>query len=402
MGLAGGGFTELNAMLSGSGFAGAIDLRTRNDAAVTISSAVSAGSFELSVDRGSIEVAGTARIDTGGTSTRDSNGGPISLWAGDGLRIDGGAKLLANGGAPGPTGANGAALAASGGNVTLGTASGQISIDGGTAQHPTMISMQGAGGAATDGTLTLRAPRTADDEGVQILMQNPSSLVLLTRNPVVVEGFKVYAATGLGDIDSGCGSGGTCDVNDLSGMLFTDAQTFVANTPTMTASLGLPNVQIRPGIEVDSTGDMIVNNSSGVWDLASWNAALLASQPAGAVGGVPVDVTLRAGGNLIFQSSLSDGFTAPTSGRSAPAALWSFGEPVGASTNSASYMLAGGADLSGANPLAVLAQPLTATSLHGSSQLRQCHPRARYSHQNGNRKHKHRGGRRSAPRLQGR
>jgi filamentous hemagglutinin len=362
-GLAGSGFTALNTLLSGSGFTGAIDLRTRNDGAVTIASTVTASSFELSADRGSIELTGSAQIDTSGTVTLDTNGGPISLWAGEGLQIDAGAKLLANAGAQGPTGANGAALAATGGDITLGTASGVISIDGGSPQHPTTISMQGGGGAATDGTLTLRAPRTPDDEGVQITTQNPGSLELVTRNPVTVEGFKTYAATDLGDTDSGCGSGGTCDVNDLNGMLFTDAETFVANTAAIAASLGLPNVQVRPGIEVDSTGDLIVNNSSGVWDLASWNAALLASEPAGTVSGVPVDVTLRAAGNLIFQSSLSDGFTLPTNAPSATAAQWSFGQPVGASANSASYMLTAGADLSAANPLAVIAQPVTATSL---------------------------------------
>jgi filamentous hemagglutinin len=363
-GLGGSGFTALNTMLSSGGFMGAIDLRTRSDGAVTIASTVVAGSFELSVDRGSIEVAGTGQINTSGATTLDTNGGTISLWAGDGLQVDAGAKLLANAGTAGPVGANGAALVATGGDITLGTASGTLAIAGGTPQHPTMISMQGGGGGATDGTLTLRAPRTANDAGVQIMIQNPSSLDLVTRNPVIVEGFKTYSASFLGDTDSGCGSGGTCDVNDLDGMLFADAGTFVGNTAAIIASLGLSNVELRPGIEVDSTGDLVINNTSGVWDLAGWNAALFASEPSGAVSGVPVDVTLRSAGNLIFQSSLSDGFTMPTSTRTAaPVAGWFFGEPAGASADSASYMLAAGADLSAANPLAVIAQPVTATSL---------------------------------------
>lgn len=372
-GLSGSGFSTLDTMLAASGFAGTIDLRSRNDAAVSITGDVKAASFTLSVDQGSIEVGSNAVLNTSGGATTNTDGGAIALWAGTGLQVAGGAKLLANAGGAGPTGANGSALASMGGDITLATATGMLSIAGGSAQQPTTISMQGGGGAATDGSLTLRAPRTADDSEVQITIANPSGLNVVSRNPVIVEGFKTYLASALGNTDSGCGNGGGCDINDTNGMLFSDAQSFVANTGAIVASLGLTNLEVRPGIEVDSTGDLIVNNTSGAWNLASWDAALAASEPANSAGvatGVPINLTLRAAGNLIFESSLSDGFTEPVvtgRGRAPPTppapSAWILGQPSGASSDSATYMLTGGADLSSANPLAVIAQPVTASSL---------------------------------------
>jgi hypothetical protein len=347
-GLGGAGFGALAALLSGSGFTGAVDLRTRTDGAVTIAAAVQASSFELTADAGTIEVTGAGSINTSGGTASNTDGGAISLWAGNGLTLDGGAHLLANAGAAGPVGVNGSALPATGGDITLGTAAGLLAINGGTTQNPTTISLQGGGGASTDGTLTLRAPRTADDTNVQIQVQNPSALTLVSRSPVVVEGFKTYAATDLGSTDAGCGTGGSCDIADLNGLLFTDAGTFVANAPAIAAELGLASVQVRPGIEVDSSGDLTLDNSTPAWDLASWNAAL----------GAPVNLTLRAAGNLVFAASLSDGFT--NSGGAVN--TWTFGEP-GTATGSASYMLTAGADLSSANPLAVTVQPAPNSSL---------------------------------------
>jgi filamentous hemagglutinin len=354
-GLAGTNFATLASALAASGFTGAIDLRTHGDAAVTIANAVHASSFELSADAGTIEVTGSGLIDTSGGSALDSNGGSIALWAGSGLTLDGGAQLLANAGAAGPMGTNATTLAAHGGNITLGTASGQLSILG-NAARPTTISMQGGGGADTDGTLALRAPRTADNANVQVSVQ--SGINVDSRNPVIVEGFKTYTAADLGSTDNSCGAAGSsCDIADLAGVLFTDAAAFTASMGALPANLaGLATIQVRPGIEIDSPvsaanpyGDLVLDNSVAAWDLASWNAAL----------GTPVNVTLRAAGNLVLQSSLSDGFT--NNNKTLP--KWVFGEPAGAGPGSATYRLAAGADLTAANPLAVVAQAAPDTSL---------------------------------------
>lgn len=346
-GLGGSGFAALATMLADSGFNGAVNLRTRGDSAVAIGGSVQASSFELTADTGSIEVTGTGVINTSGT-VQTGDGGAIALWAGTGLTLDAGAHLLANAGAAGPEGANGTALASRGGDITLGTARGTVTIAGGTAQQPTTISMQGGGDASSDGTLTLRAPRTVGDNDVQVQVQRPTSLVVASRNPIVVEGFKTYSAIDLGSTDAGCGTGGSCDIADLNGALFADTAAFVTAAPTIVTRLGLPGAIVRPGIEVDSSADLVLDNTTNAWDLASWNAVL----------GVPVNLTLRAAGNLIFESSLSDGFT--NTGKAVP--TWNFGEP-GNATSSASYMLTAGADLSSANPLAVIAQVAPASSI---------------------------------------
>jgi filamentous hemagglutinin len=359
-GLGGSGFSSLTTVLANSGFTGAIDLRTRNDASVVIADTVHASSFQLAVDQGSIEVTGGGVINTSGGTALDTGGGAIALWAGTGLTLDAGAQLLANAGAAGPAGASGVALAAHGGDITLGTAApnSYITIVGGSAQQPTLISMQGSGAADTDGTLTLRAPRTPDDLNVQITVNTPFVNVV-SRKPVVVEGVRTYWANDLGSSpDSGCGTGGSCNIGDQSGVLFTDAATFAANSAAIAGALKLANVQVRPGIEVDSSGDLILDNSTPVWDLASWDAALGAlvntqGAPANLALGAPVNLTLRAAGNLIFNTSLSDGFTSPP--RTTSVVNWTFGEP-GSTVDSASYRLTGGADVAAANPLAVVVQ----------------------------------------------
>jgi filamentous hemagglutinin family protein len=338
-GLGGAGFAALSNVLSGGGFTGAIALQTGSEA-VSIGN-VNAASFSLSTSNaGSIAVTGT--IDTRGGNALDTDGGTIQLWAGTGLTIESGARLLADAGAPGPAGVNGNQAPAQGGNITLGTANGDLTLIGGSSQRPTLISMQGSGGG-TDGTLTLRAPRTADDSNVQIQVQNPSGVSVVSRQAIVVEGFKSYAAADLGSTDAGCGTGGSCDIADLNGVLFADALAFEANAPAIAANLGLSNsVQVRPGIEIDSGADLVLDNSTVAWDLDSWNAAL----------GTPVNLTLRAAGNLMFNASLSDGFT----NNGATPASWTFGESA-ADPNSAAYRLTAGANLASANPLAVIGQP---------------------------------------------
>lgn len=353
-GLSGSGLDDLTSVLSTGGFTGDVSLRSRLDPTVNLSERVKASSFSLSADAGTISIASTGVIDTSGGTTAGRDGGAIRVWGGTGLTVDGGAQLLANAGAPGPEGANGTTLATRGGSVTLGTASGELTLDATTAA-PITISSRGSGDATTDGTLTLRAPRTADGTNVQIAVS--TGVNAGTRQPVVVEGVKTYVANELGVTDINCGSGGSCDVADQAGVLYTDAQSFLTNLHTLPANLaGLPaSAQIRPGIEIDSPstggsrGDLTLDAAATVWDLAAWNAAL----------GAPVNVTLRSAGNLILGASLSDGFT---SNAGVPSS-WVFGSPTGAAAGSASYRLAAGADLTAADPLAVTAQPVSASSL---------------------------------------
>jgi filamentous hemagglutinin len=346
-GLAGSGLASLDQLLAQGGFHGTIAIRSRNDAQLKLHDSIRASRFELAADHGSIDIGSNAVIDTRGTE-RSVDGGAISIWAGTDLLVEAGATLRADGAAHGPMGANGQSLATRGGDIVLGAATGTITLTGGSAAKPTLFSMRGSD-ASTDGELELRALRSADGSIVQVAVQNPSGIAVRSARPVVIEGVRSYLATSLGASDAGCGSGGSCDIADLNGVLATDAAAFATHATDIATALGLSNVSVRPGVEIDSAADLLVGDTgASPWDLGAWNAAL----------GAPVNVTLRAAGNLAIRASISDGFT---SNGGSPES-WAFGEPS-ANGYSASYRVAAGADLTAADPLAVTAQRLTAPSL---------------------------------------
>jgi filamentous hemagglutinin family protein len=360
-GLAGSGFAALTDALQGGGFTGDLSFRTRTDAGVTIANTASypngivAASFALSADQGSIDVQG--EINTSGGNALNTGGGAIALFAQNNLTLESSAQLLANATSGGPAGINGAALTTRGGDVTLGTQSGSLILNGGK------VSLLGSSGSASDGTLTLRAPRTADQLGVNIQLPTTGTVEVDTHNPIIVEGYQCYGpctaaarAQPVSNIVLGDPGLGSLDIT-LSGTPYGDALTFVGNGngALLATSLakGFSNdlgasapvqVQVRAGVEIDSTGDITVGDANTpVWNLEAWNLAL----------GTPVNVTLRAGGNLVFAASLSDGFT-PRGAR--PIQQWTFGDTSAANNDSASYRLAAGADLTAVNPLAVIKQ----------------------------------------------
>jgi len=355
-GLGGAGFKTLDTMLATSGFAGDLNIRTRNDSLVTLSDTIAASSFTLTADAGAIDVAGT--INTSGGNAVNPDGGAISLWAGTGITLDGGARLLANAGAAGPTGINGAALPARGGEVTLGIGAGSIDLRPGSA-----IGLQG-GDATSDGTLVLRAPVVQTASGPDVAISEIGSTFSTHSGTarVEVEGYTVYQLAAGGSLSQAPDAGAPGSYTNLSigatagNLLFDDAQVFAGVAPAIDARLlatnpdpGALSLQVRPGIEVRGAGDLLLVD---LWDLNAWSTALGAAvnQPA-----APVNVSLRAAGNLILNNSLSDGFV---NNFDVPA-NWTF-DTGGPATDSATYRLTAGADLTSANPLAVVPQAVAA------------------------------------------
>lgn len=324
-----GNYSALNASLNAGGFVGAIVERVRaGDVTIAGNDTVRASSFSLSADQGNISVAGT--IDTHGAT-----GGDIDLSAGGDLTVASGALLDTH-----ATAANSSA-----GNVTLSSTQGQIKVyaapkaaDGST---PVSVNLQGVSGNTAgvivnnDGQLTLRAARSADNTDVAVGQLNG---VVAGAKPVVVEAVKTYT---LNAGSSGATLSNNADATqNLSladgGLLSTDTAAFASKAGTVATRLGASGnaVQVRAGVEVDSTGDLTLNSD---WDLHSvtWNST-----------NTPVNLTLRAQSNLIFNASLSDGFTA-LSGKALP--LW-----TQAGGDSATLRLAAGADLTGANALSTV------------------------------------------------
>ncbi|MHB0986460.1 MAG: filamentous hemagglutinin family protein [Sulfuricella sp.] len=338
------GFSDLNGKLAAKtdsatgktlegGFSEAVDVRVRSgDLSVAATDTVKAHQFSLEADNGKIDVAGT--VDASG-----DKGGSIGLYASGDVTLKDGAKLWAYATKPGnDTAGTGVAAGTvgQGGKVTLASTSGWIDV-----QPNSAIDVHGGGNGAQDGSVLLRAKRNAANTDVNV---KQIAGIISGASEVVVEGYKAYDRTSISASDVA-----------TSGTMYSDAKDFMgannANATTIKNRIdkagAIANLHVRPGIEVDSSGDLTLN---AVWDLHNWR-----------FGGEPGVLTLRAGGNLNIEKSLSDGFDSTKALGSGLTADQKFvGAPL-VDTVTWSYRLAAGADLGAASPLAVepLAQQQT-------------------------------------------
>jgi filamentous hemagglutinin family protein len=190
------------------------------------------------------------------------------------------------------------------------------------------------------GTLHLRAPRTADNSGIQI---DPISSTITGASAIIAEGFKLYDLTDdtVGDITLTVDAGSrTLEAGKLNTLLRdqidADNLAFLgtsddpaANDITLLSSLLATNPDaetlaplfiVAPGVEIinrnviNPKGDLtlgLANNQPGGkvdiegttaadWDLSSWRYGTRQA---------PGILTLRAKGDLVFNNTLSDGFT---------------------------------------------------------------------------------------------
>ena len=295
-------FSDLNAKLQAGGFHGARSLRVRDQAAVIVTGAVTAGQVRIAVDRGGLTVSGELGLI-------GPDAGEIALYARDDLALVG-ARLLAA-----ATGAG-----EDGGRIELGTSSGRMTLDADSQLEV------GGGAGGNGGRVTLRVPRVGNDLALHQLMAD-----IRGAESVTVEGLRVYA--GIATLTAtGGSSGSTLSLATVN----SDNTAYAANFAAIRARLARPDLplRLRAGVEARAPADLTLN--------ADWNLA--SSRP----GGEPGLLTLRAAGHLRLNNHLSDGFNVatPLSG-TAPATLLS-GDSWG-------YRLVAGADLTAADPLAVRA-----------------------------------------------
>lgn len=303
--------------LGASGFEGAVSIRDRGDTAVVVDGTSRARAWQLSVDQGSITVTGT--VDTHGLAGQ--GGGNIALWAGADLTLASGALLNASAGSA----VN--AHSARGGNVTLDSVGGELTL-----AHGAGIDIRGSTGTdnpgvSPDGHLLLGASYRATS-GTLAVAPIAATIRSTSAPTVVVDAQWQYAGVTLLD------PGGDLTPQTIAN----DVQAFAGNAPGIAAAL-VPagsnfSVQLRPSVSVLGASDLTVGSTLDLRALA-----------AAAPGGAPIDLTLRAPGNLILNGSLSDGFTAAGTDVTA----W----PL-AGGDSSSYHLTAGADLSAANPRATV------------------------------------------------
>ncbi|HVW65277.1 MAG TPA: filamentous hemagglutinin family protein [Nitrosospira sp.] len=301
-----GNYSGLNRSLAAGGFTQSVDARIRTgNVLIAASDAIRAQQYRLSVDQGTITVAGA--IDASGSA-----GGQIALYAEDDVTLASGAILRAD-----ATASN-----AQGGKVVLGTAAGVLDLQAGS-----RIDVS-PGTDGTEGKVLLRAPRTGDGAGNGVAV-NGLDPTIQGASATVLEAVQVYR--NVDTLTAGSGGGATLGFDRVDA----DVASFMANKNAILAALGKAGdstFHLRPGVEVQSPGNLTIDSD--------WN--LYSASRAGAEPGV---LTLRAGNNLIVNGSISDGFAT-----SMPRAALGAGP-------SWSYRLAAGADATGADPLAISSAP---------------------------------------------
>lgn len=319
-------FSALNSVLAGAGFTDSLTLRQRlGDITVTPNDTVTAQNIELSADAGAIAVSG--KLDASG-----AKGGNVTLNAQNDISLQG-AKIYANATGAGQDGGR-VALNTSTGGILM-DASSTINVAGGGTDPAT-------GTTGADGQVALRLPQAPGDLANPQLSLAGQIISSTNSSQTTIEEFNSYNYTA-GVITNGTDHNGQIVAADTTvnptNPLWNDANNFMNNAaPGILTTLGsstLGNVQVLPGIEIDSfktpgqSGNLALNST---WDFLKWKFP----ENSTTVGGV---LTLRAAGNLNINHTITDNFDSSGILQTGPSS-WS-------------YRLVAGADLNGASPLAL-------------------------------------------------
>jgi filamentous hemagglutinin family protein len=321
--------TLLGPTVSGSsGFDNSLDLRVRTgDVTLDASSTLSANSVTLTADTGSIVVDG--QISTPSNALR----GSVAVFGGAGVELAAGGVLRADG--AGPSG-RGGSIEIGAGQLLAGATgaldhynNASISLDAGST-----ISTAGAAG---EGSLLLRAPAltATNDIAITALASNTASVGQIIVEPVLP--FNTGSST--------FSSATAPSAADFQNVGVTVGNYMAAAAPAVAARLaqagGTP-VVVEAGVEIIAPGALTLP-ASGL-DLSAnglnWH-----------FNGAPVDLTVRAAGGIEVAGTISDGFYDQVVGDDGTGVL----QPTLLAGPSASMRLVAGADLSSANPVAVVA-----------------------------------------------
>ncbi|MGD9841848.1 MAG: filamentous hemagglutinin family protein, partial [Steroidobacteraceae bacterium] len=302
-----GDISALNAQLAQGGFSGDLALRLRSgDLALASADIVRGTRVSLTADQGSVQIAGSIKV-------HDTDGGRITLSAGDSIIVSGSLDARATGSDE------------RNGRIDLRVDAGELRVTD-TAMLATVDS-NAAGGSAADGTVSLRASQDSLLTVLDADMGNHKVSLAgdWSRTGVVnLEGFKTYSDNLIS----------AADVTAVIGnVYYDDAAAFGSQAVAIGNALensSVSKLNLLTGIEIQSTDTMNIN---AAWDLSQWRFA-----------GQPGVLTLRSAGDLVFNQSLSDGFTGVTGTNAFK---------LTSTADSWSYRLIAGADLTAADVMAV-------------------------------------------------
>ena len=316
---------QLLSRLSDAGFNQTLAARLRQgDLQIAGGTSLRAHNLGLAVDAGQLEIAGT--LDASGAS-----GGTIELAASDVIAVTRSGRLDVHG------------IAGPGGRVSLSTGAagdGSVATGGIDLARGSVVDASGK----TGGQVHLRLPQASVLAGGEALRLDGT---ILGSAETVLEGFRAYTDDHLTAAET------QVDNNPR----YDDAAAFMAQADALKRALGAvaagSTFHVRPGVEIRNNGadagDALALDA--VWDLSTWR-----------FGTEPGVLTLRAGGDLLVNDILSDGFAGTADlalsadGVSlrcvdaADCAARPVAQPTLLSEPSWSYLLVAGADFSAADP----------------------------------------------------
>lgn len=317
-------------------FAGAVSVRNRvGDQRLSAEARLAAQELTITSDTGALIVAGT--LDASGRQ-----GGRIKIAAGTDLTVDRGANLVARA----------TTVGRDGGQVQVMSRAGRVALNDGA-----RIDASGQG-TGVDGKLVLRTPRLSatgtpvavGEAGSDVAIDAIAATVEGVRS-VEIEGVKAYTAT---TVNAALIDAIAADNAAFAGVGGAQAQAITTRLSAGNASISADSLQLRAGVEVQSSGDLTVTGDAAAagWNLTPFDASGNVARD----GAAPMNLTLRAAGNLQVQASISDGFRA--GGAAAPATAAAARRIVPESTitgEGATIRLVGGADLASADVMSTLA-----------------------------------------------
>ncbi len=296
--IAGGSVQPLDTALNAAGFNNAISIRDRTDGSVTVDGMVTAASYTLSLDAGSITVNGT--INASDVAATDALGKPILV--GGTIELDAAGSVTLAPGAVLTVAAQNFNNAGKGGAVSLEAGSeingnidpnAFVNIEAGSTIDLSVAANTSASAATGDlsGTLHIRAPQTADNLDLQV---DPINGTILGASSITAEGYELY------NLNNAAGS----LIDDVEGAIAANGTTFAGNAAAITNRLLANNGGLAPVFNV-VVGAEVINPSGDLTLAYDWDLSTFRFGP----NQTPGVLTLRAAGNLIFDGTLSDGFS---------------------------------------------------------------------------------------------
>ena len=334
------GLTPLASRLTAGGFGREVDVRAhQGDLRLDAGSVLSSNSVAIVADTGHVTIAGSVSAPSA------SRAGSLRLFGGNGVELSATGSLHADQTTP----------TSRGGFIQIGT--GVLGDDG--AGNLTFTSTDGirldAGSvisATGGGRVLLRAPAllAGNDLAISSLDSSFQGVSSLTIEPVLV-----YSTVGMSSATAP-NSGDWQAVHDSVGAYMTTAAGVITSR---LGKPGLPSLTVQPAVEVVAEGDLTLNQGESL-DLSvngqNWR-----------FGSGAADIAVLAKGSLNIAGTLSDGFDENSDIRGVDQWVLGSGATAG---RSSSFRLVAGADLSSADPLAVLAGNGGSISLDAGTQVR--------------------------------